>query len=93
MPYIRRTKITVDSTANILNEDANAIMESWIESGRIIEHGSDVDPDDSDNIITWVKFDSEDDADEYDAELSGVMTLGVDDINFTIVETTNEIVD
>lgn len=93
MPYIRRRKITVDSTANILNEAATTVMESWIESGRIIEHGSDVDPDDSANFITWVKFDSEADADEYDTALSEVMTTGVDDINFTIVETTDEIVD
>jgi len=93
MPYIRRMKITVDSAENILNPAANNIMKIWVESGRIIDHGSDIDSDNPANFITWVKFASEADAEEYYTALSTVMTPGVDNANFTIVETTNEIVD
>lgn len=92
MAYIRRMKITVDSADNIMNAEANDIMQSWLSLGRIIEYGNDADPENSANIITWVKFANEADADEYYTALSGVMTAGVDDTNFTIVSTTNETV-
>lgn len=92
MPYIRRMKIKINHPANILNEDAQFIMKSWIDSGRIIEFGNDADPEDSLNIIAWVKFDSEADANEYYTAINNVMVSGVDDANFTILEISNEIV-
>ena len=92
MAYKRSFTITVDSAENILNEEANAIFDEWVNSGKILNSGSNVDPEDSNNIITWVTFNNEAECNQYFTAISGKMTNGVDDTHFTIVETTNEYV-
>ena len=92
MAYIRRMKITVDDAGNIMNQDGKDIMESYVTLGKILDWGNTADPDDAGNILTWVKFPDEATCEEYYTALSGVMTAGVDDGNFTILETTNETV-
>jgi len=92
MAYKRSFTITVDSAENILNTEANAIFDEWVNSGKILNSGSNVDPDDANNIITWVTFNNEAECNQYFAQIEAKMTTGVDDSNFTIVETTNSYV-
>ena len=92
MAYKRSFTITVDSAENILNTEANAIFDEWVNSGKIINSGSNADPDDANNIITWVTFNNEAECNQYFTLVAAKMTTGVDDTNFTIVETTNEYV-
>ena len=47
MAYKRSFTITVDSAENILNTEANAIFDEWVASGKILNSGSNVDPDDA----------------------------------------------
>jgi hypothetical protein len=92
MAYIRRMKIRVDSSDNIMNQAGKDIMESYETLEKILDWGNTADPDDANNILTWVKFPDEATCEEYYNALSEVMTAGVDDGNFTILETTNETV-
>ena len=92
MAYIRRMKIKVDDAENIMNQAGKDLMQSYIESGKILDWGTDEDTNTTENVLTWVKFPDKDTCEEYYTAVSGVMTAGVDDSNFTILETTNETV-
>ena len=91
MAYKRTLKIQVDSAENVLNTEATVIFEGWLADGKILDSGSNADPDDADNIITWLTFNNETECNEYFTLLGTKMTDGVDNTNFTILETTNEL--
>jgi len=90
MAYKRSLKIRVDAPENILNSKSNAIFDEWVESGKILQTGVDEDPDDSNNIITYLTFNNEAECEQYFDLLTANMTDGVDNTNFTIIETINE---
>ena len=90
MAYKRTLKIRVDAPENILNSQSTAIFDEWVAAGKILQNGVEEDPDDSDNIITYLTFNNESECEEYFDLLTANMTEGVDDTNFTIIETTNE---
>ena len=91
MAYKRTLKIQVDSAENILNTEATAVFDDWVADGKILDSGSNADPDDADNIITCLTFNNETECNEYFTLLGTKMADGVDNTNFTIIETTNEL--
>lgn len=90
MAYKRSLKIRVNAPEDILNSESNAIFDEWVESGKISSHGVEADPDDSNNIITYLVFRNQSECEQYFDLLTANMTDGVDNTNFTIIETTNE---
>lgn len=90
MAYKRSLKIRVNAPEDILNSESNAIFDEWVESGKISSSGVEADPDDSNNIITYLVFRNQSECEQYFDLLTANMTDGVDNTNFTIIETTNE---
>ena len=90
MAYKRTLKIRVDAPENILNSQSTAIFDEWVTSGKILQTGFDEDPDDSNNIITYITFNNESECEEYFDLLTANMIDGVDNTNFTVIETINE---
>ena len=90
MAYKRSLKIRVNAPEDILNSESNAIFDEWVESGKISSSGVETDPDDSNNIITYLVFRNQSECEQYFDLLTANMTDGVDNTNFTIIETTNE---
>ena len=90
MAYKRTLKIRVDAPENILNSQSTAIFDEWVAAGKILQNGVEEDPDESNNIITYLTFKNEEECEQYFDLLTANMTEGVDNTNFTIIETTNE---
>jgi hypothetical protein len=90
MAYKRTLKIRVDAPENILNTEATAVFDDWVDDGKIVDSGFNPDPDDANNIITWLTFINETECNEYFTLLGTILADGVDNANYTIIETINE---
>ena len=86
MSFIKRNKFRINDAEAILNAAGAEIMDQYIQEGKILSHGDEVDASDSTVINTWVEFVDETTCVAYCAEIRSTYTDGVNNTHFEMIE-------